>query len=210
MKINSTTWNRIRYTLYSPFYDIVVKMLDHSRKKSIKVLNIEDGEKLLIVGAGTGLDLKYIPKHAEVTATDITPGMLSKLSARAKVLGLDLNAKVMDGQSLEFEDNSFDCAILHLILAVIPDPYRCIREVERVLKPGGRAIVLDKFLKPSSKPSLTRRALNVFTGTFFSDINRSLEDIVSVTSLNIEHDEPAALGGAFRIVLLGKPESASK
>ncbi len=203
--MNATIWNKIRYTLYLPFYDLIVMSFDHLRKRSIEKLGITSGQSVLIVGAGTGLDLKYIPEGASVTATDITPGMIAKLSRRATGLGMDMESMVMDGQALEFENDSFDHIILHLIIAVIPDPYKCIREVERTLRPGGTAVVFDKFVKEGDNPSLARRILNVFTRTFFTDINRNFNEIISGTSFKIEQDEPAAFGGNFRIILLRKP-----
>ena len=203
--MNATIWNKIRYTLYLPFYDLIVMSFDHLRKRSIEKLGITSGQSVLIVGAGTGLDLKYIPEGASVTATDITPGMIAKLSRRATGLGMDMESMVMDGQALEFENDSFDHIILHLIIAVIPDPYKCIREVERTLRPGGTVVVFDKFVKEGDNPSLARRILNVFTRTFFTDINRNFNEIISGTSFKIEQDEPAAFGGNFRIILLRKP-----
>jgi ubiquinone/menaquinone biosynthesis C-methylase UbiE len=174
------------------------------RKRSIDQLGIKDGESVLIVGAGTGLDLEYIPEGAKVTATDITPGMIAKLDKKAADLGIDVESMVMDGQKLEFEDNSFDHVILHLIIAVIPDPVKCIMEVERVLRPGGIVTVFDKFIHKGRRPNLLRRLLNIFTNAFFSDINRSIEDIVSETSLEIVSDIPVAFGGSFRVLLLKK------
>ena len=211
MLFNTNKWNRIRYTLYVPFYDLIVWALNRYRRESIELLNIKQNEKVLIVGAGTGLDLNYIPRHAHVTATDITPGMINKLLSRARRLGLEVNASVMDGQDLEFEDSTFDCIVLNLIVAVIPEPNKCIREAERVMKsaPQGRAVVFDKFVKTGEKPSAMRKLLNLITGTFFSDINRKFEDIISGTGLRIVSDKPAAMGGAFRIILLEKADRLS-
>lgn len=91
------------------------------------------------MGAGTGADLPFIPATVQITAVDITQVMLQRLRQRATSLGMTVDVQVMDGQALEFSSEQFDAVILHLILAVIPDPIACIREVERVLKPGGRA-----------------------------------------------------------------------
>lgn len=205
MGINTNRINRLRYTLYAPLYDIAVRVMDKHRRRSIGLLEIKDGEKVLIVGAGTGLDLDHITAGAEVTAIDITPAMVKRIGRRAERLGVGVNAMVMDGQALEFEDGSFDHVVLHLIVAVIPDPYKCMLEVQRVLRPGGTAVVFDKFLGDTQSPSFLRRSINHITSTLFSDINRRLGDIIKGTSLEKIHDEPAAFGGAFRIVILRKP-----
>lgn len=204
MSLNSNSWNRIRYTVYVPFYDAIVKLFAGQRRRSIELLNIQPGEKVLILGAGTGLDLDYMPKGVSITAIDITPAMVNKIRKRAENLGLQVDFRVMDGQNLEFADESFDCVILHLILAVIPDPYKCIAEVERVLGVNGRAVIFDKFLPEKQKPSIVRKSLNYFTSILFSDINRRLGQILTGTSLNIEHEESAGFNDNFKIALVRK------
>ena len=77
--INTNRWNKIRNTLLSPIYDAAASPFGKSRGRSIKQIAIQPGEKVLITGAGTGLDLEYLPNHAEITATDITPAMLKHI-----------------------------------------------------------------------------------------------------------------------------------
>ena len=110
----------------------------------------------------------------------------------------------MDGQDLSFEDNSFDYVILHLILAVIPDPVQCLQEVERVLKPNGEIAVFDKFEKKGVPISMLRKLLNVVVNTLFTDITRNIETICSQTQLKIISDESANFKGNFRILKLKK------
>ena len=206
MSLNTNTWNRLRYTFYLPIYDLVAdRIFRKYRRRSIELLQAKPTDSILLLGAGTGLDLPYLPGYTHLTAIDITPGMITKLKERAARLAIPVDARVMNGQQLDFPDNSFDAVVLHLIIAVIPDPVACIREVERVLKPGSTAIVFDKFLPDGQKPSLLRRLFNQVAGTLFSDINRSIGRIVSHTSLQVELNELAAFGGTFRIVRLRKP-----
>lgn len=111
------------------------------------------GEEVLIIGAGTGADLPFLPSGARITAIDLTPAMLARLEQRAAALGHSVQAHVMDGQALSLPSNRYDAVILHLILAVFPDPVACIREAERVLKPGGR---LGRQVESSVCPSRPR------------------------------------------------------
>lgn len=205
MKINTNNWNRIRYTLFMPGYDLIAKPFQKLRKRSIDLLSPQPNEKILIVGAGTGLDLCYLSHCQDITAIDLTPAMIARLKSRAHKLNLLVDARVMDGQHLEFPDHTFDCVVLHLIIAVIPDPFRCIREVERVLKPGGRIIIMDKFLPDTAKISLRRRIGNVFTNFMATDITRKASDIIGSKKLEKTLDVDAALGGMFRIIKLVKP-----
>ncbi len=204
MPINTNTWNRIRFTLYEPFYDLVARWFTKQRRRSIALLALKPSERVLIVGAGTGLDLEFLPKDLFIAANDITPAMVHQLARRAKRLGLEVEARVMDGQSLQYGQETFDVAILHLILAIIPDPVRCIQEVERVLKKGGRAVILDKFLPDDRTPSWGRKFLNLFASVIATNITRQLGPILRPTSLKIVHEEPAGFGGLFKIVLVKK------
>jgi ubiquinone/menaquinone biosynthesis C-methylase UbiE len=108
----------------------------------------------------------------------------------------------MDARHLTFPDSSFDAVIMHLILAVMPEPERGVREAVRVLKPGGRIAIFDKFLRDQERPSLKRRLFNVLAKPLFSDLNRRLGPLLADTPLSIEHDEPAAFGGTYRVVTL--------
>ena len=204
MKINTNRWNKIRYTIYAPFYDTLVGYVANSRKKSIETLEIRPGDKVLLLGAGTGLDLNIIPKGCSITAIDITPAMIDKIKKRNEKLNHDLIALVMDGQKLEFPDNSFDKIILHFVLAVIPNPVNCIKEVERVLKTGGKITVFDKFLPKNRKISFARKVVNPVANLFFTDINRGFESIVSSTSLKVISDIDVHFSGKFRIIKLAK------
>ncbi|MBD1398670.1 methyltransferase domain-containing protein [Pontibacter sp. JH31] len=206
MSLNTNTWNRLRYTVYLPVYDLIAdRVFRRHRKRSVQLLQAKPDDRIFLVGAGTGLDLPYLKGYTCITANDITPGMITKLKARAEKLGIPVDAHVMDGQQLTYADSIFDAVILHLIIAVIPDPVACIQEVERVLKPGGAVMVFDKFLPDGQKPSLLRRLFNQVASTLFSDVNRSIGNIVSHTSLQVELNESAAFGGTFRIVRLRKP-----
>jgi phosphatidylethanolamine/phosphatidyl-N-methylethanolamine N-methyltransferase len=204
MRINTNLWNKIRYTIFTPGYDLVAKLFNSYRKLSIGKLNIQPGESVLLVGAGTGLDLEFIPDTARITATDITPSMLDRLKRKSEKLGLNVQAQVMDGQQLQIPDSSFDHIILHLILAVIPDPVACIKEAERVLKPGGHIAIFDKFLPAHTRPGIIRKGINLITNLLATNINRSFEEIRSHTKLKIIHEMNAGFNGNFKIYTLEK------
>jgi ubiquinone/menaquinone biosynthesis C-methylase UbiE len=197
-------WNRLRYTIWAPAYDAIARLarFDGARRVSIDRLRLAPGDRVLIVGAGTGLDLDFLPPNVHVTAIDVTPAMLKQLERRAAGTGRSVTARVMDARRLAFPDASFDAVVMHLILAVMPEPGRGLAEAVRVLKPGGRIAVFDKFLRDEERPSLKRRLLNAIAKPLFSDLNRRLGPLIATTPLAIEHDEPAALGGTYRVVTL--------
>ena len=202
--VSTNRWNKIRYTAYAPGYDILGTIFSKSREKSINNLDIQKGDNVLIVGAGTGLDLEFITKECRITATDITPAMIARTLKRNNIFKRNLSAIVMDGQRLNFPDNSFDKIILHLILAVIPDPVACLKECERVLKPGGRIAIFDKFVPRGHRISLLRKILNPLTNLLFSNITRSAETIIKQSNLLTMFDLKADFNGNFRIIQLRK------
>jgi ubiquinone/menaquinone biosynthesis C-methylase UbiE len=208
-RLATSMLNRVRYTFWAPVYDRLVAAVAFEgwRQQSIARLALAAGERVLIAGAGTGLDLPHIPRGVHITAVDVTPAMLSRLRERASSLGLSPQVEVMDARRLGFPSEHFDAVILHLILAVMPEPERGLAEAVRVLRPGGRIAVFDKFLGDAQRASVRRRLVNLVAKPLFSDMNRRLGPLLAATPLVLERDEPAAFGGMYRIATLRKPPS---
>ncbi|HXS47917.1 MAG TPA: class I SAM-dependent methyltransferase [Solirubrobacterales bacterium] len=94
----------------------------------------------LEIGSGTGyfsLNLLQMGTIERLTATDISPGMLQRLSSTAAALGLEAETVATEAEELPFEDESFDLVFGHAVLHHIPDLERAFAEFRRVLRPGG-------------------------------------------------------------------------
>jgi SAM-dependent methyltransferase len=101
------------------------------------------GQKLLDVGCGLGNDLaRFAQGGAVVTGVDLTPRAIELASANFAQRGLKGDFQVMNGEALGFPDASFDVVYCHTVLHFTPDPERMVREIHRVLKPGGLAILM--------------------------------------------------------------------
>ncbi len=196
--INTNSWNRIRYTLYRPFYDVIAGFFRSFRQQSISSLQLNPKDKVLILGAGTGLDLEFLTEQENITAIDITPAMIDELKNRAGSMDLNVDARVMDGSKLDFENESFDAVILHLIVAVIPDPVACLKETERVLMPGGKFTIMDKFIPAGEKPGLIRTLINPIANIIATNLNRDVDDLLSHT--NLQKSSDTKLRSIFRLI----------
>ncbi len=99
--------------------------------------------RALEIGSGTGFFLLNLMQAGLATrgsVTDISPGMVSVARRNAESLGLDVDGRVADAETIPYEDASFDVVVGHAVLHHIPDVQRAMREVLRVLKPGGRFV----------------------------------------------------------------------
>jgi ubiquinone/menaquinone biosynthesis C-methylase UbiE len=101
-----------------------------------------DGD-VLEVAVGTGLNLPFYRPGVRLTGVDLSPAMLAVARARAAELGRDVELREGDAQALPFPDASFDAVVCTLSLCNIPEPAAAIGQMRRVLRPGGRLLLLD-------------------------------------------------------------------
>lgn len=194
-------WRRARWRLYAPVYDRLASPFERGRWRAIERLSPTPGDRILLVGCGTGLDLEHMSDGTLITAIDIVPENVRRTAERADALGFDIETRVADAEDLPFADGSFDAVALHLLLAVVPDPEAVLAETARVLASDGRVSVFDKFVPEGTTPSLGRRAVNPVARLLFSDVTRKLEPMVAGTSLTVGTRE-WVLGGFYSVATL--------
>ena len=130
----------------------------------LKQMGDISGKQLLELGCGAGESSVYFAKMgAHCVATDYSPGMVDVALQLAAANGVKIESRTANAQSLDFPDNTFDFVYAANLLHHLPDPQLCIREMHRVLKPGGKACFWDP-LKHNPVINLYRRiATNVRT-----------------------------------------------
>lgn len=98
---------------------------------------------VLEIAIGTGRNLPFYPSGVRITGQDISPAMLAIARTRARGLGRDVDLHVSDAQALSFASEQFDSVVSTLSLCTIPDEREALAEAWRVLRPGGRLILLE-------------------------------------------------------------------
>ncbi|MBI4187739.1 MAG: class I SAM-dependent methyltransferase [Chloroflexi bacterium] len=100
-------------------------------------------KSVLEIGCGAGIDSLEFARHgARVTAVDLTEGAVKLTKELAQEAGLPIKVARFDAKKLDFADNSFDCVYSFGVLHHIPDVDKVLSEIHRVLKPGGKLMVM--------------------------------------------------------------------
>ncbi|HEX2922700.1 MAG TPA: methyltransferase domain-containing protein, partial [Chloroflexota bacterium] len=154
---------RAMYNLVAPIYDLWAgeqSALTPLRRQLAEMMELEPGDQVLEVGAGTGANFPFIAakvgSSGHIYAQDLSEGMLAQ--ARKKVATMPCPVDLQQGQAedLPYPDNSFD-AVLHLGgINFFTDPRRALEEMSRVAKPGAKIVVSDEpslILNTSLHPS---------------------------------------------------------
>jgi ubiquinone/menaquinone biosynthesis C-methylase UbiE len=162
------------------FYPALMLPLRPFRKKAIAKLHFEPGDKVLVPGVGTGHDLPFIPKDADVTGIDISDVMLGIGSAKLKIFRRNGHTEFlkMDAEELRFDNATFDKAILSLFLTVVFDPDKAFAEVVRVVKPGGEILIYDHLMRKGDMPDKVVKPIESIMRYGFTSVTRSLDDII--------------------------------
>lgn len=104
----------------------------------------QTGGSVIEIGAGTGLNLDHYPGDLErLVLTEPSDAMAAKLRRRLDASGREAEVAVAGAERLPFGDDEFDCAVATLVLCTVPDPAVSLAEIRRVLKPGGRLLLIE-------------------------------------------------------------------
>ena len=117
----------------------------------------------LEVAVGTGLNLPFYPSGIELTGIDLSPVMLAMARRRAGQLGRAVDLREADALALPFPDASFDTVVCTFSLCAIPDEQAAVREMTRVLRPGGLLLLADHVAGAAWPVRAAQRAIEAVT-----------------------------------------------
>lgn len=125
--------------------------------------------EVLEIGVGSGRNLQYYPGGVTLTGVDFSSAMLGLAEARAHELQLEVDLRLGDAQALDFADASFDTVVCTLALCSIPDDARAVTEAMRVLRPGGRFILMEHVGSPNPVVRGVQRAMDIVSIRYQGD-----------------------------------------
>ena len=114
---------------------------------------------VLEIAAGTGRNFPFYSSDVRLTALEFSPKMLDVAVRRARELGRDVDLRLGDAQALEFPDETFDTVVCTLSLCSIQDDRKAVAEATRVLRPGGRLLLLEHVRSPITLVRIVQRIL---------------------------------------------------
>ncbi|GAA3646156.1 class I SAM-dependent methyltransferase [Lentzea roselyniae] len=155
---------------------------------------------VLEVAVGTGLNLPHYPANVRLTGLDLSPAMLDIARTRAAELGREIELCEGDAQALPFPDASFDTVVCTLGLCGVPDERGAITEMQRVLKPGGKLLLLDHVGSHHRIVHFVQSLLEKFTVRMMGDYQtRRPLPLVEQAGFVVQRQERLKLGMVERV-----------
>ena len=152
-----------------------------------EVLSNVQGE-VLEIGFGTGINLSYYPEHLQQLVTvDANPGMNAIAQKRIESSNIRVDNRVLNGENLPMADNTFDSVVSTWTLCSIANVEQALKEIYRVLKPGGRFFFIEHGLSDDPKVQVWQNRLNPINKAIAvgCNLNRNIKALVEAQFKNV-------------------------
>ncbi|NEQ20663.1 MAG: class I SAM-dependent methyltransferase [Microcoleus sp. SIO2G3] len=152
-----------------------------------EVLSDVQGE-VLEIGFGSGINLSYYPEHLQQLVTvDANPGMNVLAEKRIESSNIRVDNRVLNGENLPMADNTFDSVVSTWTLCSIANVEQALKEIYRVLKPGGRFFFIEHGLSDDPKVQVWQNRLNPINKAIAvgCNLNRNIKALVEAQFKNV-------------------------
>jgi len=187
------------YNFFSFLYPVVDLVLKPQKKILFEEVNRLPEGTLLEIGVGNGSHLSLYQKH-KITAIDTSAAMLN-IAREKKSPGIALIE--MSGESLLFEDSTFDYVVLSHVIAVVNDADQLFLEIYRILKPQGKILILNHFTPDNWLRHVDRALEPVAKSLQFKSFFR-IGDIQAITKFRIVKDVDVGMASYFKLFIYQK------
>jgi len=147
------------YARWAPIYDAVCGPVMVQGRRAAAAAARTIGGRILEVGVGTGLSFDDYDASTEITGIDLCAPMLAK--ARAKMVSgrypYVRDVQLMDAHQLRFADATFDCVVAQFVITLVANPEQVLSECHRVVKPGGRIILINHLYSETGVAAAVER-----------------------------------------------------
>ena len=194
-------WARV----YDPIFGAIT---GRAIRATMSEVNALPAGRVLEVGVGTGLSLPlYSPQH-RVVGIDLSPDMLRRAERRVAERGLrNVEALAeMDAANLAFPDQSFDAAVAMFVMTVVPDAARVLAEMTRVVKPGGRVVIVNHFSADSGPRAAAERWLSRFAASLGWHPEFDKEQILSHTGMQLLSERSLSPFGLYTLLIFARTQ----
>ena len=192
-RIYDATWGRV----FARGYDWFLSRAEEAGLRDMRrELLSEARGRCLEVGAGTGLNLDLWPEGLDrLVLTEPDTHMAKRLRRRAAEAGRSVEVVEAPGERLPFEDDSFDTVALTLVLCTVPEPSAALREIDRVLAPGGRLLFLEHVRSPEPKLARWQDRLHGAWYLFGDGCHCNRDTLATIESspLEVERADPGEI-----------------
>lgn len=196
-----------QYDVWSWFYDRTFGALVTRRQlRALEQLRAKPGDRVLDLGVGTGLTLRHYPQDVTVVGVDLSMGMLKKADLKRRQHDLSHCHLIQaDAMMPPFADESFDHVVITHVISVVSNPPRLLQLAQRLVKPGGRIVVLNHFQSTQPVVAWVEKVLNPIFLRIGWKSDLAMEDVLRGVDLKVEYCFKTALIDIWRILVLRKP-----
>lgn len=189
-----------RYNRIAPVFNTMDKMIRSSWRR--EMLAKAEGE-VLEVGIGTGTNLPFYPSTVtHVTGIDFSPNMIKLAQKEAVKAPVPVKLIEMDAEELDFPNASFDTVVTACVFCSVPDPIQGLKEIKRVLKPGGKVLMLEHMRSDHVILGKLMDAANpLIVRLWGANINRKTMENIQAAGLQVKQ-EKQLMGSIMRELIL--------